>query len=92
MTRKTGTSAAGGQHRCINPACKRMTSVSKLGCPECWASIPKAMQDAIWKHYRKGQETGARPVSRHYRAALMDVVRLFTRRQAAAREAARVKP
>jgi hypothetical protein len=36
-----------------------------LACRKHWHSLPKAIQDAIWREYRTGQEIDKRPSLRY---------------------------
>ncbi len=52
-------------HTCHAPGCKRRVAPSKYACREHWFSLPKKIQDAIWREYRPGQETDKKPSWRY---------------------------
>ena len=65
-----------------------MVPVSRLGCRPHWFALPKALRDAIWAHYRPGQDAAS--CTPEYRDALRAVLAYAYERNAeAARQAER---
>jgi hypothetical protein len=53
---------------CARPGCERLVPSNLLACREDWFALPKPLRDAVWRHYRQGQEhTGE--ISEAYLAA-----------------------
>lgn len=58
-------------HTCHWTDCKRSVPPKMWGCREHWFKLPKVIRDAIWKHYRPGQETDKRPSTEYLAAAAL---------------------
>jgi len=39
------------------------------GCKEHWFTLPKRLRDAVWRTYRRGQETDKQPSEDYLRVA-----------------------
>ena len=48
-------------HACHNPNCGRALPAHLVSHSSAWFALPKAMRDAVWRHYRAGQEDDKRP-------------------------------
>lgn len=59
-------------HRCHN--CCQPLPAKYVMHPKAWFKVPKRLRDAIWLHYRRGQEIDKSP-SPEYIAALREVLR-----------------
>lgn len=56
-------------HECHATGCKAQVPPAMFMCRKHWAMVPKAMQDAIWKHYQAGQERGdVQPTDEYFEA------------------------
>jgi len=49
------------EHTCHWPDCPRAVPERQFMCFAHWMKIPQEFRDAIWRHYRKGQEIDKRP-------------------------------
>lgn len=49
------------KHNCHAIECGRAVPASKLMCLAHWRMVPRAEQQAIWQHYRRGQERDQKP-------------------------------
>ena len=65
---------------CAWPGCPRAAKPSQLMCYPHWVSLPQHLRDAIWQHYRRGQNVMT--CSPQYRDALR-AVRAYAREQEA---------
>lgn len=53
-------------HHCHAPGCPVPVPPKMFMCRPHWFRLPKPMRDAVWKHYRPGQEERKVPVSKEY--------------------------
>jgi hypothetical protein len=58
------------QCRCIG--CSAAIDPEKLTCRKHWFLVPKALRDAVWRHYRPGQGIG--DASAEYLRAAADAI------------------
>ena len=56
-------------HRCHWPGCEVEVEPKFWGCWPHWRSLPKRLQDRIWKAYRRGQEVTKTPSAEYVQAA-----------------------
>lgn len=56
-------------HLCHAKKCKQAVPPAMLMCPRHWRMVPKALQTAVWKHYRPGQEITKTPTKKYLKAA-----------------------
>jgi hypothetical protein len=56
-------------HLCHVPGCNVPVPRRLLMCGPHWRRVPRALQAAVWRQYRAGQEQGGAPVTRDYLAA-----------------------
>lgn len=57
-------------HHCHAPGCHLPTAPKLFMCKAHWYMLPKAMRDAIWSAYQKGQEQKrVRPTPEYFEAA-----------------------
>lgn len=56
-------------HHCHALECKMPCSAAKLMCPKHWAMAPADKQQAVLKHYKRGQCDTKRPSIEWIRAA-----------------------
>lgn len=88
--RRSAGSAASGTSACFWPGCPKTVPVSRLGCRPHWLALPKALRDAIWAHYRPGQDAAS--CTPEYRDALHAALAYAYERNAeAGRQAERAK-
>ncbi len=52
-------------HRCHAEDCKVEVPPKMLMCLRHWRMVPRALQNAIWEHYRAGQEVDKRPTKEY---------------------------
>lgn len=57
-------------HTCHWPGCKKKCPPTFWGCREHWFMLPNEFRQAIWKHYRPGQEQDKKPSPDYVRIAL----------------------
>lgn len=57
------------RHTCHWPGCDKAVPPAMWGCRPHWFTLPKAHRDAIWQHYRPGQEIDKRPSEAYLGAA-----------------------
>lgn len=55
-------------HTCHWTGCRRAVDPRFWGCPAHWNRLPQPLRDAIWRHYKPGQEETKTP-SDKYRVA-----------------------
>lgn len=48
-------------HACHFPSCARTVPPAKLACVQHWFALPEKLREAIWRYYRRGQETDKSP-------------------------------
>ena len=48
-------------HTCHAHACKKFVPPAMFMCRPHWFQLPANLRDAIWKHYRRGQELDKKP-------------------------------
>lgn len=65
--------AAESGHGCHARGCAAKVPPRLLMCGSHWRRVPKELQEAVWKTYRRGQETDKRP-TREYLAAADDAI------------------
>lgn len=63
-------------HSCHNPNCGKPLPARLVSHKSSWFALPKLLRDAIWRHYRKGQEVDKRP-SKGYLMALAHCVQYW---------------
>lgn len=56
-------------HTCHIPDCTVPISLTMLMCPKHWHQVPKPLQQAVWAHYRSGQEEDKNPSADYLKAA-----------------------
>lgn len=66
-------------HHCHAHGCERRVPPRMFSCLAHWRSLPKKAQEAIWRHYRVGQETRKDP-SAAYLAAQRYAVAYLARK------------
>lgn len=59
------------KHTCHWTGCAREVPPAMWGCREHWFKLPKVLRDAIWRHYRPGQEVDKRPSDRYLATAAL---------------------
>lgn len=52
-------------HLCHWPGCGKPCPPARWGCSSCWFKLPKFLRDAVWKHYRAGQEISKDPSNKY---------------------------
>ena len=52
-------------HSCHSPGCTREVPPRMFMCRAHWFALPKRLQDAIWREYRRGQEISKSPSNRY---------------------------
>src|SRR5688572_9678570 len=52
-------------HLCHAHGCSEQVPARLFMCSKHWHSVPKNLQDAIWREYRSGQETDKQPSARY---------------------------
>jgi hypothetical protein len=57
-------------HHCHATGCEVSVPPKKLMCRRHWRMVPRDMQNAVWRHYRAGQEIDKRPSGAYLRAML----------------------
>lgn len=60
-------------HTCHAVGCEIEIPPKLHMCLDHWRKVPKAVQDLIWKHYRKGQEIDKRPSVEYLATAFVSV-------------------
>lgn len=53
------------RHHCHAHGCEAPVPPKMFMCAVHWRSLPKKLQDAIWREYRSGQERDKRPSLRY---------------------------
>lgn len=63
-------------HKCHARGCQREIPPRLLMCLTHWRQVPKPLQAAVWRHYRKGQEITKDPSAAYLEAqrAAIDAV------------------
>lgn len=56
-------------HHCHVPGCKKAVPPNLLMCLRHWSSVPKHLQNRVWKTYRRGQEVDKNPSAEYVAAA-----------------------
>lgn len=56
-------------HTCHAAACEAPVPPAMFMCRRHWRSLPKPLRDAIWQHYRPGQERDKVITAAYSRAA-----------------------
>jgi hypothetical protein len=56
-------------HTCHAIECKVSVPPAMLMCKKHWFSVPSQMRNAVWKHYRGGQEGDWKPSKEYCEAA-----------------------
>jgi hypothetical protein len=69
-------------HTCHAEGCEAVVAPRFLMCPRHWRMVPKALQHAVWEHYRRGQERTKDP-SPEYLDAAMAVVNAVAEKERA---------
>ena len=80
--RRSAGLPASGTSTCFWPGCPKAVPVSRLGCRPHWFALPKVLRDAIWAHYRPGQDAAS--CTPEYRDALHAVLAYACERNAEA--------
>lgn len=57
------------KHFCHAVNCTKIVAPKMLMCFQHWRMVPKPLQQAVWAHYRPGQEVDKRPTSDYLDAA-----------------------
>ena len=52
-------------HTCHNPNCGRSLPAHLVSHRSAWFALPIMLRDAIWRHYRAGQEDDKRPTTEY---------------------------
>lgn len=60
-------------HYCHAIGCEIPVEPKMHMCLQHWRMVPKAVQDLIWKHYRRGQEIDKRPSIEYIATAFVSV-------------------
>jgi len=60
-------------HRCHAIGCEVQIPPRLLMCLKHWCLVPRPLQQAVWQHYRAGQERDKAPTSAYVAAALAAV-------------------
>lgn len=63
------------KHTCHWPGCEASVPPSMWGCRPHWFKLPKFLRDAVWRHYRPGQEITKTPSGRY--VAVARIVQLW---------------
>lgn len=53
-------------HTCHARGCEVEVPRKLFMCKKHWFKLPKAMQDAVWREYKPGQENGQASVTEEY--------------------------
>ena len=56
-------------HRCHAKGCSKAVPPRLLMCSRHWYMVPKRLRDAVWEHYRPGQEIDKCPTRAYLDAA-----------------------
>ena len=56
-------------HTCHATGCATPVTPAMWGCRRHWFMVPKPLRDAIWRHYRAGQESDWQPSVAYLNAA-----------------------
>lgn len=56
-------------HTCHARGCSRSVPPAVFMCSKHWRMVPRALQHAIWRHFRPGQERDKEPTSLYLAAA-----------------------
>jgi len=56
-------------HRCHARRCRTQIPERYLMCQKHWAMVPAPLRQAVWRHYRPGQEHDKRPSEAWFNAA-----------------------
>lgn len=57
------------EHHCHWPGCDKQVPPAMWGCRQHWFQLPQNLRNAIWKHYRPGQEKELNPSSEYLNVA-----------------------
>lgn len=52
-------------HLCHWSGCPKEVPPAMWGCSSHWYALPKFLRDAIWRHYRAGQEISKTPSNKY---------------------------
>jgi hypothetical protein len=63
----------GHMHHCHAIGCHREIPPRRFMCRQHWYALPRHYQQAIWRHYRPGQERAKDP-SDEYRTVARDAI------------------
>lgn len=63
------------KHTCHWPGCTKEVPPKLWGCAPHWFRLPVFLRDAIWRHYRAGQEISKTPSAKYI--AVANVVQLW---------------
>lgn len=58
-------------HYCHHPYCKVPVHPSLHACKRHWNELPRGLREAVWEHYRIGQEVDKKP-SKNYLLAIKE--------------------
>lgn len=67
--------AATPKHTCHAEGCTRAVPPRLLMCARHWGMVPPALQGEVWRHYRPGQESDGKPITREYADAARAAIR-----------------
>lgn len=56
-------------HKCHAPGCDIEVPPARLMCLFHWRLVPRVLRDAVWQHYRRGQEVDKQPSAEYLAAA-----------------------
>lgn len=59
---------SGLRHTCHARGCQVQVAPRMLMCLPHWRRVPKALQTAVWRHYREGQEISKDPSAAYLEA------------------------
>jgi hypothetical protein len=60
-------------HLCHAKGCKTPVPPRLLMCGKHWRLVPRPLQQAVWRHYRPGQEVDKEPTGAYLDAAQMAI-------------------
>lgn len=72
----------GEPHYCHATNCTRQVQPRFLMCPKHWKMVPMALKDAVWEHYKKGQEITKDPSHAYLVAAQAAIDAVYARERA----------
>lgn len=56
-------------HTCHWPGCGKQVPPAMWGCRAHWFTLPQSLRNAIWRHYRIGQEVDMTPSQEYLNVA-----------------------